>query len=351
MRKNIIVILFLFPFLSMAQGIYVKDGNMTVFNNSCLSLHNSSLKVDGKLIFNNNSKLNLSSYISRLHVYGDILVHDLLINSDCVIDSDITVNGDIEFKSGIVDVLSNSLLLNGSLIDERDDSYIFSSESGDIVIRRTLSPRVMQNPGNMGLNLMLKNYSGELEIRRSNSEINYDSNRSLLRSFSFSPDVHISNIEFSYFNHEKNGLDDSKFSVWYEKNLKWNPLKALVKVPNKIISENANLVSKMTLFSTNINIDVDFPNGFSPNDDGINDYYIIGGLDKYPKNEFIVFNKWGNIVYRKSPYKNDWNGFSTSGVSLSGNDKLIDGTYFYFFFKNKNNKKAAVKGFFEIRTK
>ena len=70
------------------------------------------------------------------------------------------------------------------------------------------------------------------------------------------------------------------------------------------------------------------PNIFTPNGDGINDYFEIGyGEDGHPINDLneyflshrlVVFNRWGRIVYESKDYRNDWDG-----------GKLPDGTYFY----------------------
>jgi gliding motility-associated-like protein len=65
-------------------------------------------------------------------------------------------------------------------------------------------------------------------------------------------------------------------------------------------------------------------NGFSPNGDGINDGFAITGIEAFPENELIVFNRWGNEVYKQKGYKNQWLG------TWEGGD-LPDGTYFYLF--------------------
>ena len=76
------------------------------------------------------------------------------------------------------------------------------------------------------------------------------------------------------------------------------------------------------------------PTGFSPNEDGYNDTYrILGiGLDAEEEscnwmapNTFIVFNRWGNEVYREAGYRNTWRGTNDSGVDLP------NGTYFVLF--------------------
>ncbi|KAA2240329.1 T9SS type B sorting domain-containing protein [Chitinophaga agrisoli] len=73
--------------------------------------------------------------------------------------------------------------------------------------------------------------------------------------------------------------------------------------------------------SSNINVqgdDLFFPNGISPNGDGKNEKFIIGGLEKYPGSALYIFNRWGGQVYQSKDYRNDWTG---AGLS--------EGTYYY----------------------
>lgn len=350
-RYIILLILLLLPLISISQGIYVKEGNMSVLVDTHLVINDCNLEADSKILFKNNSVLFLKTSSGKSLIYGDILLQNVILNGDCYIDSDITVNGDIEFKSGIIDLGSNILYLNGLLNNEREDSHIFSSSTGEVVIKKTLNNNTKYNPGNLGIDVLLKNHSGQLEVRRSNAQISYDGNKSILRKYAFNPSINVSNMGFNYFNKEVNNLDRKDFALWVDNGTSWNPIKSLSHVSNEIIIGEVNDISSVTIFSTKINVGADFPTGFTPNDDGVNDYYIIQGIDKYPNNEFVVFNQWGDIVYRSSPYKNNWNGDTTKGVSLSSEDKLLDGTYFYYFFKDKNNKKDVIKGFIEILTK
>jgi len=66
------------------------------------------------------------------------------------------------------------------------------------------------------------------------------------------------------------------------------------------------------------------PSIFSPNNDGINDEFIVPCLStaQYPNNEVAIFNQWGDEVFRDGPYLNDWRG------TYKGED-LPTGTYFY----------------------
>ena len=64
--------------------------------------------------------------------------------------------------------------------------------------------------------------------------------------------------------------------------------------------------------------------GFSPNGDGINDYFKIMGIENFEENELIIFNSRGNEIYAKRGYQNEdgWDG------TWKG-ETLPDGTYFY----------------------
>ena len=63
-------------------------------------------------------------------------------------------------------------------------------------------------------------------------------------------------------------------------------------------------------------------NGFSPNNDGVNDVLKIDGLEKTRATAISVFDANGREVFQAKDYKNDWNG-TKNGQSLP------EGTYFY----------------------
>lgn len=44
----------------------------------------------------------------------------------------------------------------------------------------------------------------------------------------------------------------------------------------------------------------------TPNGDGLNDQVFIKDLAKFEVNELTVYNRWGNIIFRKKNYQNDW---------------------------------------------
>lgn len=69
--------------------------------------------------------------------------------------------------------------------------------------------------------------------------------------------------------------------------------------------------------------------GFSPNGDGFNDFWVIDGLAAWPQNKVQVFNRWGTMVYEASPYNNDWDARPNRGRIFDSSGKLPAGTYYY----------------------
>ncbi|MGZ3862875.1 MAG: T9SS type B sorting domain-containing protein [Bacteroidia bacterium] len=88
--------------------------------------------------------------------------------------------------------------------------------------------------------------------------------------------------------------------------------------------------------------DLVIPNGFSPNGDGINDNFEIPGITQYSNVKLEVFNRWGNLVFESSDYKNGWGGKNTGG------EDLTDDTYFYTL--DIPNKKIF-KGYLVLKRK
>ncbi|WP_234859258.1 Ig-like domain-containing protein [Aquimarina aquimarini] len=71
-----------------------------------------------------------------------------------------------------------------------------------------------------------------------------------------------------------------------------------------------------------------FDKGFSPNGDGINDTWVIEGIENFANHMIQVFNRSGKKVFEAVDYQNNWNGES-NGRSTFGNDTLPAGAYYY----------------------
>ncbi|WP_178983866.1 T9SS type B sorting domain-containing protein [Winogradskyella helgolandensis] len=78
------------------------------------------------------------------------------------------------------------------------------------------------------------------------------------------------------------------------------------------------------------------PNGFSPNNDGENEWFNIQGLyDVYTNHKLEIYNRYGTLIFEGNNTKK-WFGIANKGVMH--NDKVLPvGTYFYALYLNEPN--------------
>jgi gliding motility-associated-like protein len=88
------------------------------------------------------------------------------------------------------------------------------------------------------------------------------------------------------------------------------------------------------------------PQSFSPNGDGINDTFRIPGLEDFPGNEILIFNRWGSEVYRATDYHEPYKAWRGSRDNASSTDLLPATTNFYVL--DLGNGSEVRKGFVYI---
>ena len=80
------------------------------------------------------------------------------------------------------------------------------------------------------------------------------------------------------------------------------------------------------------------PNAITPNGDGVNDVFVVSGLEQYPENELTILNRWGNHVFEQKGYTQNWSGKG-----------LNEGTYFYLLrVKDGNGHWQDFKGYITL---
>jgi gliding motility-associated-like protein len=89
--------------------------------------------------------------------------------------------------------------------------------------------------------------------------------------------------------------------------------------------------------------DVFIPQAFSPNNDGINDSFVIPGIEGFPNNKIVIFNRWGGKMYEGVGYNNRtvvWDGTSPDGLY---GGMAPSGTYFYIL--ELGNEREPLTGY------
>lgn len=98
-------------------------------------------------------------------------------------------------------------------------------------------------------------------------------------------------------------------------------------VCNKICVDLCDTATVKIQVSSDNSYQFAVPTGITPNGDGANDELRFEVLEvqpeQYKDNEIVIFNRWGDIVYRAKPYVNNWKGTNNAGQDLP------TGTYYY----------------------
>ncbi len=143
---------------------------------------------------------------------------------------------------------------------------------------------------------------------------------------------------------------DEKEKIWVDESGQLDP-----SVGSNMISTPVEVFAKgiftFGLVDEKYNDEVIIYNLVTPNGDGMNDYFIIENLYRYPNNSVQIFNRWGAKVFDTSTYdpagdgsENVFTGYAT-GKGVVGNGKLPSGTYYYvvrYEFK-KDGKSEWIK--------
>lgn len=335
-----------------AQTLKVHTGGMYMKSNTFLHLHETDLETDGDFTGSDNAILKLSTTANKLFLSGSNqpeLWH-LELNGDCILETNIAVKGNFEFRSGIMDIGPHNLNLGGVLLNEGELSYITSSAFGEIVKRASLTANQKMEPGNMGLGLVSSGDYDYVEIRRGHVPQSNGTSEGIDRYYSFDQPVDLKLVNMKYRTAELRGENPDAMSVWTQKGTVWEENTTISNLVNEISAEGFQKSDLLSVFPASEGALVTFPTGFSPNGDGLNDFFVIGGIENYPNSRFVVVNQWGDVLFDESPYQNKWDGKSAKGALLKGDKQLVNGTYFYIFFKDADRPKTAIRGFIEIET-
>ncbi len=82
---------------------------------------------------------------------------------------------------------------------------------------------------------------------------------------------------------------------------------------------------------------------FTPNNDGLNDAFVIGHVIVPNQNQLKVFDRNGQEIFSKSNYQNDWRG------ELENGELAENGVYYFTYIENDGDKTRELRGAVELR--
>jgi gliding motility-associated-like protein len=119
-------------------------------------------------------------------------------------------------------------------------------------------------------------------------------------------------------------------------------------IPYNQTSNTANCQSQSFFtISEELQEDDETSYGISPNGDGINDFWVIDGIENTPDNTVSIYNRWGDLVYQVQGYDNASNAFNGTANKKTklGANNLPSGTYFFKIEVTEANDLKTLQGY------
>lgn len=107
------------------------------------------------------------------------------------------------------------------------------------------------------------------------------------------------------------------------------------------LTETYYLVDSLKLCEVEYDIDDFNINVITPNSDNVNDVIDLS-VYKFEELNFVILNRWGNVVWQTNDPSSKWDGKTSTG------DLVADGVYFYhidgvYYYGNKIEKNGFVQ--------
>lgn len=84
--------------------------------------------------------------------------------------------------------------------------------------------------------------------------------------------------------------------------------------------------------------DIQVPNAFTPNGDGINDQFHVIALDNYKLKKFVIYDRGGSLIFHTDDIHKGWDG------KLNGNTLPMTTYVYYIVLQSNTNRNIELKG-------
>ncbi|WP_018343884.1 gliding motility-associated C-terminal domain-containing protein [Cytophaga aurantiaca] len=106
---------------------------------------------------------------------------------------------------------------------------------------------------------------------------------------------------------------------------------------------NSGKCSSSDAVTINVEKRIVIPNVITVNGDGANDTWFLENIENFPDVEVLIYNRWGNLVWKSNGYVKQWDG-----TNYRNGEVLPDGTYFYIIDLHSVKVKNAYSGWVQI---
>ncbi len=374
-----------------------KEG-ATVFNNGTLYLYNN-LKNDGFFDFveNNANKKKAAKTIfssnqpqlingSQLIRMNNVLFQNSTEKQAFIVETGIVAKGIVEFENGIISVDET----NGSFVFLEGSKALYASDKSHVngMVDKEGKEAFVFPIGNEGyyrysaISAPAKSkdvfvskyiygdeqfYTKHTNVNHSILSLNKKEYWVVEKASDVTNDVF---LELSWDNRttDSSVLTDPEKNLrivrWDEKQLMWVNEGGVVDMGNKTVTTVTALKGYGVFTLATVNIDeildgdVVIYNIVTPDNDGVNDYFFIENINRFPNNSVQIYNRWGAKVFETKNYDSNGNvfrGYSDNRMTISKNEKLPSGTYYYIvnyqYEKDGVSKPIKKAGYLHLETK
>lgn len=244
-------------------------------------------------------------------------------NGEFLLANHLEVDKQIELNQANLNLDQYNLQLptrEGTIIGESNSNRIYSQRGGKIIKLIDLTAPQKVAPGNMGLRISSNDNLGLTEIHRSHETISLPTGESISKSFEIFPEFAPNSelyVKLSYFNADGADISSDKEEIWkLNENGDWKNLKTTISRFGTDELNTAEAYDRKPSLTYTIGPEKEYavdvssiPTAFTPNNDRVNDTFVIPFIDEEFKGTVTILSRWGDILYSTDDYyQKPWDG-------------------------------------------
>lgn len=314
-------------------GFYNLNNSLTISGTQAPLFYNMEVAVDNDLYLEINTQVsNTLSYI-----IGDIITprENLLNSLDYLNDALFVAEDDLRLTDGYASYIGNNSFRFPIGDDNKLRPIILPAQVNSSKFKAAYFNEDPNFPSTFSINFDTNNSENILNSISTEEFWDFNGDESTFITLTWNQESQISNLTDDLMNLRVVGWSKTE-SKWVDLgntnvtgDINNGTINSFEFIPN-----NFEIITFGGLIGSN---GLTVYNGVSPNGDGLNDFFVIEGVELF-NSELKIFNRWGRTVYDAKNYKNTFNGISNKKVVGSQGNKLPVGTYFYVLDLPQDNK-------------